>query len=193
MLIDCGDFRIRSYRPDDIEGIARHANNPHVAETLRDRFPFPYTREDAEEWIDAALQQEVETHFAIDAGGGLVGTIGMRLGEDVYRQSAEIGYWISEDYWNRGITSRAVRALTDWGFTEFDIIRVFAYVFESNPASSRVLEKAGFELEGRMRCAVVKMGRVMDQLLYGRLAPGVKRGDGAPGDGAGESDGEVDG
>lgn len=193
MLIECDDFRIRSYRPDDIEGIARHANNPHVAETLRDRFPFPYTWEDAEEWIGAALQQEVETHFAIDADGGLIGTIGMKLGEDVYRQSAEIGYWVSEDYWNRGITTRAVRALTDWGFAEFDIIRMFAYVFESNPASSRVLEKAGFELEGRMRCAVIKQGRLMDQLLYGRLAPGVEKGDGIPGRGAGDISGEVSG
>lgn len=171
MRIDCDTFEIRSYRAADVTALARRANNPKIAENLRDRFPFPYTLQDSRDWLNVALTQDPETNFAIDIDGQLVGTIGLQLGEDVYRQSAEIGYWLAEEYWGRGVVSEAVRALSDWGFQTFGLLRIHAYVFENNAASVRVLEKAGFELEGRMRSAVLKNGRVMDQLLYGKLAP----------------------
>jgi len=100
---------------------------------------------------------------------GLVGTIGLRLGDDVYRHSAEIGYWLGEEAWGRGIGTEAVRIVTRWGFENFGLLRIHAYVFEANGASQRVLEKVGYQLEGRMRNAVVKGGRVMDQLIYAAL------------------------
>jgi RimJ/RimL family protein N-acetyltransferase len=171
MEINCGDFRIRSYHPADGVDLVRYANNPRVASNLRERFPHPYAHEDAAEWLDVALRQDPETNFAIATDEELIGTIGLRLGEDVYRHSAEIGYWLGEPFWGRGIASRAVAALTDWGFEQFSLLRVFAYVFSENPASMRVLEKAGFELEATMRQAVVKNGQVMDQRLYARLIP----------------------
>ncbi len=170
MRIEGDAFAIRSYRADDAPALARRANNPRVAENLRDRFPFPYTLADAHEWLAAALRQDPETNFAIEVDGRLAGTIGLELGEDVYRHSAEIGYWLGEDCWGRGIASAAVRLLSDWGFDELGLLRIHAFVFENNPASVRVLEKAGFELEGRMRSAVVKNGRVMDQWVYGKVA-----------------------
>jgi ribosomal-protein-alanine N-acetyltransferase len=171
MEIDCGDFRIRSYHPMDGVDLVRHADNPRVAAHLRERFPHPYTHEDAAEWLDAALQQDPETNFAIASDEELMGTIGLRLGEDVYRHSAEVGYWLGEPILGRGIASRAVTTLADWGFENFGLLRIFAYVFSENGASMKVLEKAGFELEATMRRAVVKNGRVMDQMLYARLAP----------------------
>lgn len=171
MLIDCGDFCIRSYEPEDGLDLVRFADNPRIAEHLRERFPHPYTHEDAGEWLDAALHQDPETHFALATEEELFGTIGLRLGEDVYRHSAEIGYWLGEPYWGRGIATRAVQRLVEWGFENFGLLRVHAYVFSENPGSMRVLEKAGFEREARMRRAVVKNGRVMDQMLYARLAP----------------------
>ena len=149
----------------------RYANNPNVAANLRERFPHPYTHEDAGEWLDAALRQDPETNFVIATAEELIGTIGLRLGDDVYRHSAEIGYWLGEPFWGRGIASRAVSTLVDWGFDNFSLLRVFAYVFGENPASMRVLEKAGFEREAVMRRAIVKGGRVMDQMLYARLSP----------------------
>ena len=171
MRIDCGAFEIRSYRAEDTAALVEQANNSRVAETLRDRFPFPYTEQDAEKWLAIVLRQAPETNFAIAVDGHLVGTIGLRLGEDIYRQSAEIGYWLGEEYWSRGITTQAVRAVTEWGFRTFGLLRIQAFVFEVNRASARVLEKAGYRLEARMDRAVVKNGRVMDQLIFARLAP----------------------
>ena len=87
----------------------------------------------------------------------------------MYRRSAEIGYWLAEPFWGQGIATRAVRALSDWAFASFDLVRIFAAVFETNPASARVLEKAGFALEGRLRQSITKNGRTFDELLYARL------------------------
>ncbi len=164
-------FEIRSYRHADLRSLIRHANNPRVAENLRDRFPHPYTERDGREWLAVAMQQEPETNFAIAVDGELVGTIGLHVGDDVYRQSAEIGYWLGEDYWGRGIATEAVSVLTDWAFANLGLLRIYALVFEANPASVKVLEKAGYSLEGRMRSAVVKRGRVMDQLLLAIVVP----------------------
>jgi RimJ/RimL family protein N-acetyltransferase len=172
MRIECRGFTLRSYLASDVASLVRHADNPRVAENLRDRFPHPYTEDDAYEWLAVALKQDPETNFAIAVDGELVGTIGLEVGDDVYSHSAEIGYWLGEDYWGRGIATEAVRALTDWAFTSLGLLRVYALVFESNPASVRVLEKAGFALEGRMRSAVVKRGRVMDQMILSVVAPG---------------------
>ncbi len=188
MLIERPGFQIRSYRSSDLAALVRHADNPRVEENLRDRFPHPYTAADAREWLSVAMQQDPEANFAIAVGGELVGTIGLQVGSDVYRQSAEIGYWLGEDYWGRGIATGAVRAMTKWGFDNLGLLRIYALVFATNPASVRVLEKAGYTLEGRMRNAVVKRGRVMDQLLLAIVAPlrdeppdeGSSRGEPAP-------------
>ncbi len=144
--------------------------NPRVAVNLRDHFPHPYTLEDGEEWLRAALVQDPEVNFALATDRELIGSIGLKLGEDVYRHAAEVGYWLGEPFWSRGIATRAVRALSDWAFADFGLLRLHAYVFGDNTASMRVLEKAGFEREGVQRRAVVKSGRVLDQILYGRLA-----------------------
>lgn len=170
MQIDCGDIRIRSYRPDDLEALVRYANNPRVAANLRDRFPHPYTVEDGLEWLAAAAQQDPEANFVIATEAELIGTVGLSLGDDVYRRSAEVGYWVAEPFWGRGIATRVLRAITEWGLAHFDLLRIYAYVFADNVASARVLEKAGYELEGTMRRAVVKDGRVMDQMVYAKLS-----------------------
>jgi RimJ/RimL family protein N-acetyltransferase len=169
--IDCGEFCIRSYRADDLEALVRYADNPRVAANLRDRFPHPYTLDDGEEWLYAGLRQDPEVSFALATDEELIGTIGLKLGDDVYAHSAEVGYWLGEPYWGRGIATRALQEFSDWAFANFGLLRLHAYVFSDNPASMRVLEKAGFEREGHQRQAVVKSGRVMDQMLYGRLAP----------------------
>lgn len=134
---------------------------------LRDSFPFPYTEMDARAWLGAAILQVPETAFAIATEDEAIGGIGLQPQYDVYRTSAEIGYWLGEPFWGKGIATLAVRGLTAHAFKTFDLVRIYASVFAWNPASARVLEKAGYRLEGRMRGAVIKDGKITDQLLYG--------------------------
>lgn len=161
--------RIRSWRSGDAESLARHADNRKIWRWVRDHFPHPYTRADAEAWIAAAGEQVPETQFAIEVDGEAAGGIGVFLQEDVARRSAEIGYWLGEAHWGRGITTDVVRRFTDWAFAAYDLLRLYALVFDGNQGSCRVLEKAGYQLEGRMRKAVVKEGLVLDQLIYAKL------------------------
>lgn len=133
---------------------------------MRDRFPHPYTRSDADWWIAHASAQMPPTDFAIVVNGDAAGGIGFILHEDVARRSVEIGYWLGEAYWGRGIATGAVRAVSDHIFATFDVCRIYATVFASNPASVRVLEKAGYAYEGRQRKAVTKNRETLDALMY---------------------------
>ena len=134
---------LRSWIPGDLASLVRHANSRVIWRNLRDAFPHPYTPADAKHWIQIANPTTPITNFAIVVEGAAVGGIGLVLKDDVFRRSAEIGYWLGEEYWGRGIVTEAARAVTDYAFATFDLCRVFAGVFEWNPASMRVLEKAG--------------------------------------------------
>ncbi len=170
MRIEIGDYQIRSYRRADAEAIVRHADNPRIAANMTDAFPHPYTADHAQEWLDLVLDQERETLFALADERELIGSIGLHLAKGVFRHTAEIGYWVAEELWGRGIVSAAVVALTDHGFAAFDDIeRIQAHVFSSNPASARVLEKAGYDLEGRLRSSVFKNGELLDQWMYAKV------------------------
>jgi RimJ/RimL family protein N-acetyltransferase len=157
---------LRPWKPGDEESLVRQANSRAIWRNLRDTFPHPYTLADAKHWIHTANPTTPITNFAIDIDGGAVGAIGLVLKEDVFRRSAEIGYWLGEEFWGRGIVTQAVRAVTDYAFATFDLCRVYAGVFEWNPASMRVLEKAGYEFECRMKKSVTKDGETIDELIY---------------------------
>jgi RimJ/RimL family protein N-acetyltransferase len=157
---------IRSWRSGDEASLARHANNRKIWLNVRDRFPHPYTLADAEAWVAKAPVADPETQFAIEVDGEAAGGIGLFLQEDVERYSAEIGYWLGEAHWGRGITTAAVRRFTDYAFDAFGLCRIYANVFAWNAASIRVLERAGYQLEGRLRQSGVKDGKVVDGLLY---------------------------
>jgi RimJ/RimL family protein N-acetyltransferase len=167
MEIQLKTCTIRSYRKDDADSIAHLADNRAVSRNLRDRFPHPYGRKEAKAWIRTARAARPETYFALEVDGSAVGGVGLHPQGDVHRRSMEIGYWLGEPYWGRGIVTEAVRALTRYAFQTFDVARVYAYVYEWNPASARVLEKAGYRFEGRLRKAVTKEGTTMDMLVYG--------------------------
>lgn len=166
MRIEFGEWQIRSFRPEDAEAVARYANNRNVWRNLRDRFPHPYSLRHAEVWIDLAGSQTPETNFAIASATEAIGGIGLELRRDVHRRSANVGYWLGEPYWNRGIATSALRAFTEFAFAQFDLVRIDAHVYEWNPASARVLEKAGYEYEGRLRKSITKDGQTIDQWLY---------------------------
>jgi len=155
---------LRPWRRGDESSLVLHANNESVWLNLRDRFPHPYTGKDADEWIAHAGAQAPVLNFAIAVDGAAVGGIGLTLGTDVYRRSAEVGYWLGQPFWGRGIATEALRAVTDYAFRTLDICRLEAGVFDWNPASARVLEKAGYVLEGRSRLAVTKAGRTVTGL-----------------------------
>ena len=157
---------IRGFRPRDAGSIARHANNRKVWLNLRDRFPHPYTLADAKKWIAVATGAVPETHFAIAVGGEAVGGIGLTLKNDIWRRSAEIGYWLGEEHWGHGIATEAARAMVDHAFATLSISRLYAGAFEWNPASMRVLEKAGFTREATLKKAVTKDRRTIDLVLY---------------------------
>jgi RimJ/RimL family protein N-acetyltransferase len=171
MYVKLTTCEVRSWRPADVESLALHANNRKIWLNLRDAFPHPYTKRDAREYIRTVRQRVPETGFAIAVDDEAVGSIGYVLHGDVERVSAEIGYWLAEPFWGRGITTEALTAVTHHAIATHGLTRVFAVPFAWNAASCRVLEKAGYVLEGRLRRSAIKDGRITDQLQYAFIAP----------------------
>src|SRR6476646_3261952 len=166
MTLTLRTCEVRSWRPGDVESLTVHANNRNVAINLRDRFPSPYTRRDGREFIKMARRMKPESFFAIAVGGEAVGGIGFVPGHDVERVSSEIGYWLGEAFWGRGIVTDALIAVTRYAIDTHGFTRLFALPFAHNQASCRVLEKAGYVLEGRLRNSAIKEGKLVDQLQY---------------------------
>lgn len=135
--------------------------------------PHPYSLEHAEQWIAIASAQTPETNFAITVDDEVVGGIGLAVGDPghlaVSAHSGEIGYWLGESFWARGIMSEAVAAFTDWALQELGLVRVHAAVYARNVASARVLAKAGYEFEGRLRSRYLKDGELMDGLMFAKI------------------------
>jgi RimJ/RimL family protein N-acetyltransferase len=159
---------VRPWRLSDADSLVRHANNRKVWLLVRDRFPHPYTIQDAHEFLQRATTEQPEMKFCIEIEGAALGGIGVHPGEDVHRHTATLGYWLGETFWGRGVMSEAVTAVIDFCFDNFPLRRISAEVFANNPASARVLEKAGFTFEGRLKNHVVKEGQVLDSLMYAR-------------------------
>lgn len=164
--IDCGMCRLRAWRKSDAPALVRHANDRDIWLNLRDQFPHPYRDTDAAAFIRWASSQEPVVNFAMIVNDEAAGGIGLKMGVDVERYSAEIGYWLGRAYWGRGIATAAVRAVTEYAFTTLGLLRVFALPFAENAASVRVLEKAGYIREGLLRASAVKAGQVRDAYVY---------------------------
>jgi ribosomal-protein-alanine N-acetyltransferase len=162
-------FVIRGWKKGDEISLQKNANNPKVSACLMDRFPSPYTMDDAKLWVNNQIDQNPLVNFAITVNDEVVGGIGLEPRQDVYRKTAILGYWLSEELWGRGIMPEAVKLVTNYAFTQLDFIRVQASVYSKNPASMRVLEKAGFIKEGIMKNAIIKNGVVIDEHLYAIL------------------------
>lgn len=161
---------VRSWRRSDAQSLVTHADNINVAKHLRDRFPHPYTREDARAFLKHAATDD-PTNLAIEVAGAAVGAIGYVPGRDVERFSAEVGYWLGESLWGRGIVTEALGLLTEHAFAKTNVLRMFALPFADNAGSARVLEKAGYTREGLLCSSSVKYGVIKDQLLFARINP----------------------
>ena len=166
MEIRCATCLLRPLVAADAPSLARHAADDDVWRNLRDRFPHPYTLQDAEAYIASVAGRPQPTSFGIVVDDEAAGTVSLMPGEDIARRTAEIGYWLGRAFRGRGVITDAVRAATGYAFADLGMHRVFAVPFAHNIASCRVLEKAGYVREGRMRRSAVKEGRVLDQWLY---------------------------
>lgn len=163
--------RIRKWELSDAKDLAAVLSNKKVQDNLRDGLPYPYTEQDGKDFISAMLSaDENETFaFAITVDNTVIGSIGVFRQENIHRQTAELGYYIAEEYWGKGIMTEAVRQICECVFSESDIIRIYAEPFAYNMASCRVLEKAGFQYEGTLRSNAVKNGKVLDMKMYSLL------------------------
>lgn len=164
-------FLLRPWREEDAGPIAKAADNPKVAANLRNAFPSPYTPEDGAWFVNDCIAKGEARQLsrAIVIEGRAAGSIGVFLQEDVYEKSAELGYWLAEEYWGQGVMTEAVRRICREAFGRFDLLRIYAEPFADNQGSRRVLEKAGFTCEGTMRNGVYKNGRVHSYCVYSIL------------------------
>ncbi len=169
-MINAGPLILRPWKLSDADALVRHANNRKIWLNLRDRFPHPYTEADAHAWCALRATDTGSPHnFAIEFAGEAIGAIGLEFFADVHRKTAEIGYWLGESMWGRGLGTIAAKAVSEYAFATFDLHRHQAMVFGWNPASARVLEKAGYTLEARLRNHIFKDNRLCDALIYARL------------------------
>ena len=167
-------YQIRQYQLTDVEALVKYGNNYSVSKFLRDAFPFPYTQKDAMQWIDMVMHNKFNLAFAIADEKELIGGIGAMPNQDVNRFTAEIGYWLAEPFWNKGIISKAVSTFCGYLFNNFNFNHLTASIFEGNDASMRVVQKAGFVLEGVLRKNVFKENKFLDQYIYGLLKEEIK-------------------
>jgi RimJ/RimL family protein N-acetyltransferase len=176
VILQSGDIKLRPLVAADAPDMAFLANNEKIAINVRDGFPHPYTLQDAENFVKMASGPEFGIVFAIEYQGRYVGNTAIIPGKDVYRHSAEIGYFIGEPYWNKGIVTSTVNLLTEYCFRELGLVRVWAGIFEFNTASQRVLEKCGFEKEAVHRMAVTKKGKLWNEVVFAKLNPNLDSG-----------------
>ncbi|MFZ1703250.1 MAG: GNAT family protein [Saprospiraceae bacterium] len=157
---------LRPWKMSDLDSLISNANNPLIAQFMTDQFPFPYTQANGKKFIKYASTADPIHIFAIEVDSYAVGGIGIHPGQDIMRKNAELGYWLGEEYWGKGIISQAVNQMVTFAFKTFDIDRVFARPFGTNMASQKVLEKNGFILEGRFNDVIFKNGEYLDELIY---------------------------
>lgn len=165
-LIERSRFRLRPWHQDDAAPLVRYANNPKIARNLRDDFPSPYTLRDARKWLEPGPVNRKNIILAVEVEGEAAGGIGLHGLSDVHRYNAELGYWLAEDHWGKGIMTEAIGAMVDYAFLHTHWLRIFATVFQHNKASMRVLEKNGFHLEAIHKRNVMKEGRLLDEYLF---------------------------
>jgi ribosomal-protein-alanine N-acetyltransferase len=160
------NFILRKWQATDIDSLVKYANNQNIARFLTNAFPYPYTKADGEKYLAMIADDEPTRVFAIEIDGEAVGSIGIFPQTDIHFKNAEMGYWLAEPFWGKGIVTEAIKRTLKYGFETFDINRIYARPFASNKGSQRVLEKAGFQLEARFEKTLFKNDVYEDELVY---------------------------
>lgn len=169
MKIQLNQCALTNWKTSYQTSLAYHANNPKIAKYLRDVFPSPYSQADALSWIQLNQSTSLPQHLAITVDNQCVGSVGITIQADIHRCNAEIGYWLGEDYWGKGIITEAVQAMVEYAFENFDIVRIYAGVIDGNKGSEKVLKKAGFHLEYSIPFGVIKNHQLYDEHIYAIL------------------------
>lgn len=159
-------FKLRPWNENDKNSLVANANNFNIARFLTDGFPHPYTEQNARDFIAMATKDDPVHIFAIEVEGKAVGGIGIHPQSDIMKKNAELGYWLGETYWGKGIVTAAIKQMVDFAFNTYDITRIYARPFGNNVASQKVLQKAGFCLEARIEKNIFKNGEFLDELIY---------------------------
>ncbi len=160
------EVTLRTWHISDVNDLVAIANNKNIAQFMADVFPHPYTIENGKTFITFANTNPNSKIFAIIVDGKLSGSIGLHLQTDILRKNAEIGYWLGEQHWGKGIITQTIPQIIDYGFKNMDIVRIFARIFGTNKASQKVVEKCGFKLEGKYDKTLYKNGEYLDELIY---------------------------
>jgi len=160
------EVQLRPWRIDDLETLVSIANNQNIAKYMADVFPHPYTLEKGKNFIEFANSNPTARIFAITINDKPIGSIGLHLQSDILRKNAEIGYWLAEEYWGKGIVTNAIHQMVKYGFENLDIVRIFARIYGTNIPSQKVVEKCGFKLEGRFEKTIFKNNEFLDELIY---------------------------
>ncbi len=174
MELQSGNVKLRPLHLSDAGRMVPLANNEKISRNLRDGFPHPYTMADGEDFLSRFADQDPTYFFAIEYKGEYTGNISLVPGQDVYRCSAEIGYFIGEPFWNKGIVTEAVTLICEYGFKQLGIARIHTGIFEYNTASMRVLEKCGFTKECVFRKSVTKLGKLWGEVRYSKINPAIE-------------------
>ncbi len=160
------EFILRPWKASDINSLIKYANNWNIAKNLTNQFPHPYTIQDGKAFIEYATKDDPIHIFAIEVNQEAVGGIGIHPQSDIFIKNAELGYWLGEPFWGHGIVSKAIKQIVQFGFSTFDIERIFARPYGTNVASQKILEKNNFLLEGRYNNILYKNGEYLDELIY---------------------------
>lgn len=160
------NFSLRPWNINDLENLVKHANNPNISKYMTDGFPNPYTIENGRAFIEMAVLHHPTRLFAIILDNEAVGGIGIHPQTDIMRKNAELGYWLSEEHWGKGIITNAIKEMVNYAFKNFEITRIYARPFGNNLASQKVLQKAGLQLEARLKNTIYKNHEYLDELIY---------------------------
>lgn len=162
-------FTLRDFSESDIGRLIDILNDDAVTQYLSTKIPFPYTKEDAIWWVKEGSNSELIKAISVD--GILVGCIGINTGEFEYERSGEIGYWLARSHWRKGITSAAIRQLSEYAFSHTNMVRLFASVFSSNIPSMQLLLKSGFQQEAILERSIFKNGHFYNNHIFSLLKP----------------------
>lgn len=157
---------LRPWHTSDLDALVALANNKNIAQYMADVFPHPYTPENGKTFIDFANSKNNSCIFAIIVNHEIIGSIGLHIQTDILKKNAEIGYWLAEEYWGKGIMPEAINQMVAYGFNNLDIVRIFARIYGTNKASQKVIEKANFKLEGKFEKTIFKNNEFLDELIY---------------------------
>ncbi|PBQ33321.1 GNAT family N-acetyltransferase [Sphingobacteriaceae bacterium] len=160
------EFTLRPWTMNDLQSLVKYANNHKIAENMTNQFPHPYKEENGKAFIEFATKDSPIHIFAIEVNGEAVGGVGIHPQSDIHIKNAELGYWLAEPFWGKGIVSKIIPQIVDFAFKTYDITRVFARPYGRNRGSQKVLEKNGFKLEARLEKTIFKNGEYEDELIY---------------------------